>query len=82
MIHGATDCALASLSESRPSPWVPAMLELELTCTALTERVALISSVARVGPHTVSFQCEDYVRLTMYRSVPTTVAKGVMVLMY
>jgi D-aminopeptidase len=53
-------------------------LELDLADTALAERVAMIPTAARVGARTVSFPCEDYVRLMKNLIVSTTLAKGVM----
>lgn len=79
MIREAAGRALASLSEFRPfSLGLPAQLELDLADSALAERVAMIPTAARVGAHTVSFPCEDYVRLMKNLIVSTTLAKGVM----
>ena len=79
MIREATSRALASLSAFQPfSLGLPAQLELDLADTALAERVAMIPTAARVGARTVSFPCEDYVRLMKNLIVSTTLAKGVM----
>lgn len=79
MIREAAGRALASLSDFHPfSLGLPAQLELDLADTALAERVAMIPTAARVGARTVSFPCEDYVRLMKNLIVSTTLAKGVM----
>ena len=71
--------AMSSLAQFRPfSLGLPASLEIDLTNTAMAERVCMVPTCARLGPITVSFPCESYLQLMNNLMVATALAKTVL----